>query len=82
MSWRVRYTERALRDLSKLDQTVARRIVSSTDRFARTESGDVKKLKGQSILRLRVGDWRVFFQFSSTDEIEVVRVLHRADAYS
>ena len=51
------------------------------DRHARTGTGDVKRVKGRSKgdLRLRVGDWRIFFVYESEGRIIVVnRVVHRS----
>ena len=58
--------------------------MEAIERHARTGAGDVKRLKGQSNgnLRLRVGNWRVFFVYDSNDRIIVInRVAHRAQAY-
>jgi mRNA-degrading endonuclease RelE of RelBE toxin-antitoxin system len=40
----------------------------------------VKTLTGLDALRLRIGDYRLFF-VTSTDTIEILRVLHRSEAY-
>ena len=42
--------------------------------------GDVKRLKGRSGARLRVGDWRIIFD-ESKDAIVVVAVGHRREIY-
>ena len=58
--------------------------MEAVDRHARTGTGDVKRVKGRSKgdLRLRVGDWRVFFVYESDDRIIVInRVAHRGRAY-
>lgn len=84
MSWEVQWSNRANRDLSRLDQRLQRRIVEAIDRFAESGHGDVRPLEGayRGVFRLRVGDWRVLF---STDRallvILVLRVLPRGGAY-
>ena len=48
------------------------------------ERGDVKRVKGRSKgdLRLRVGDWRVFFVYDSDGRLIVInRVVYRGQAY-
>ena len=50
-------------------------------RFADSGEGDVKALQGREELRLRIGDYRLFFLCPATDTIEVRRVLHRSEAY-
>jgi mRNA interferase RelE/StbE len=66
---------------------VARQRVRTADKivyvvraFAMEQRGDVKKLQGSDLLRLRVGDWRIFLKAKS-GEIEVVEVTDRQDAY-
>jgi mRNA interferase RelE/StbE len=83
VSWGVEWSKTALKDVKRLDASVAERVREAIDRLAVTGQGDVKKLKGgEDVLRLRVGDWRVFFRLvPEAGLIQVVRVLHRSDAY-
>ncbi len=69
--------------MRRLDRKVAKRVRNALLRLAETGHGDVKQLAGKGgELRLRVGDWRVRFSFRySTNTIEVLRVLRRAEAY-
>lgn len=81
MSWSVEWSKGARKDLERLDADVAKRVVRAVDRLAEAGQGDVKKLKGMGgLLRLRVGDWRVFFQIED-EWILVLEVVHRGDAY-
>jgi mRNA interferase RelE/StbE len=50
-------------------------------RFAQSGLGDVKAMQGGDELRLRIGDYRLFFVCPDADTIEIRRVRHRADAY-
>ncbi len=83
MKWEIQWTERALKDASRLDRQVKERILDTLDRLAEGSHVDVKKLTGEGEeLRLRVGDWRVRFQFHhGSGVIEVLRVNHRREAY-
>lgn len=83
MTWTVDWSKGAGKDLEKLDPTVADRVTKAVNRLAEEGVGDVKKLKGMGgMLRLRVGDWRVFFVFDVQRElIQVLGVSHRSDAY-
>jgi len=71
------FTATATRQWLKL---VRERIGKKLDAFAATGHGDVKKLKGQSGARLRVGDWRVIF-YQEAETIVVVAVGHRREIY-
>ena len=77
---RIVWTEPAKADVRPIDRETAMRILTALDRFVRTGEGDVKALQGRDELRLRVGDYRVFF-VNIADDLELRRVLHRRKAY-
>ena len=81
--WQVRWRNRAEDDLDDLPRQVRQRVVTAIDRLAETGQGRVRKLQGQPAeWRLRVGDWRIRFVFDYPNRtIEVLRVLHRREAY-
>jgi mRNA interferase RelE/StbE len=56
-------------------------ILSVLHRFTESGSGDVKALQGREELRLRIGDYRLFFVCPDPDTLEVRRVRHRSEAY-
>jgi mRNA interferase RelE/StbE len=74
------FTPTATRQLFKLSPQVRERIGKKLEVFAATRQGDVKKLKGQTGARLRVGDWRVIY-YEEAGTIVVVAVGHRRDIY-
>jgi mRNA-degrading endonuclease RelE of RelBE toxin-antitoxin system len=76
------WSESSLEDMAALDKGIARRIQRAVERFAETESGNIKRLQGidPPEYRLRVGEWRVRFAFGG-GTILVLRVLNRKDAY-
>jgi mRNA interferase RelE/StbE len=78
---RIVWTEPAKADVRRLDREVAMRILAALHRFAKTGEGDVKALQGKEELRLRIGDYRLFFLCPDADTIEVRRVLPRKEAY-
>ena len=80
MSWRVRFTVRAARDLDRLPDPDRRVILAAVRAFAGGAIADVKKLKGRSDYRLRVGRWRVLYALNA-GELIVLRILDRKDAY-
>ena len=76
------WTEPAQADIRRLDKPTAMRILSALHRFAVSGTGDVKSLQGErQELRLRIGDYRLFFVHSLADAIEIRRVLDRKEAY-
>ncbi len=78
---RIVWAERAKADVRRLDKFAAMRILSALHRFAESGEGDVKALQGREELRLRAGDYRIFFVNPIADTIEIRRVLHRREAY-
>jgi mRNA interferase RelE/StbE len=56
-------------------------ILSALHRFAESGTGDVKALQGREELRLRIGDYRLFFVCPDSDTIEIRRVRHRGEVY-
>ena len=83
MSLQVHWTDRALKDVERLDRPLRHRIVAAIEAFATTERGDLKRLQGDKsgIFRLRVGDWRVLFSSEAKGEMTVRRILPRSGAY-
>ena len=51
----------AMRQWAKLSPDVRKRINGKLSSYAKSGTGDVKRLKGRDGCRLRVGDWRVIF---------------------
>ena len=83
MIWRIAYTDRAKRDFRALDRGIAARVSQALNRLAETGYGDVTRVRGWGeTLRLRVGDWRVFFSWDRDENvIRVLSVRHRREAY-
>jgi len=84
VTWAVRYTREAERDVDGLDPAVRRRVLIAVGKLAtdpRT-APNVRPLKGSDRYRLRVGDWRVIYALQDAVLVVlVVRVAHRREAY-
>ena len=86
MRRRVVWQRRAANELAVItrqDARTAERIRAAVDHYADTGYGDVQKLRGEDDLyRLRVGNFRVIFEFEDGQLVIVVlRVRNRRDAY-
>jgi mRNA interferase RelE/StbE len=66
-----------------MDRAEAARVVRALETFATSGRGDVKALKGalKGRYRLRVSKWRVFFLLDGANNIVVVDVDNRGQAY-
>ena len=85
MSYRIRLTPQAAKEVRKLDPTSARRIRSFLEgRLAHLDDPRAlgKRLVNEDFWRYRVGDYRILAHIDD-DEIVilVVRVAHRRDVY-
>jgi mRNA-degrading endonuclease RelE of RelBE toxin-antitoxin system len=68
--------------LAAIDRQTALGILHAIDDYLTSGVGEVKKLRPpRKELRLRVGDYRVFFLFHDPASIEILGVKHRRDAY-
>lgn len=79
----LRFTRTAQKELRRLDPPIRTRVLSALDRLAADDrSLDVRRLTNSEHFRLRVGDWRVIFDYErSTDTVLVRHVLPRGRAY-
>ncbi len=69
-------------DLRAIERDAAMQIPYCLTRYLESRSGNVKKLKPpRTGLRLRCGDYRLFFDHRNEDTIEITGVRHRKEAY-
>lgn len=82
MIYRLVYTQRAIKDIQKLEQHVKTRIGKTLLRFEEDPLSHAKKLINADLgtYRFRIGDHRVIFDIEGA-EIVVLRVGHRRDRY-
>jgi mRNA-degrading endonuclease RelE of RelBE toxin-antitoxin system len=58
------------------------RILLTLTRYGQTGEGDIKKLTDrEGLYRLRVGKWRVLFQFDAPDVVRIQRIDNRGQVY-
>ena len=77
----IEWKENALRELEKLESSLARRIFKKVDELLENPfSKDIKRLKGRDDFRLRVGDYRIIFAIEQKT-IQILKVGHRKNIY-
>lgn len=78
----IHWSEEARADIRRLDRTTAMHVFEGVLHFARTGSGDLKRLQGDfaTSYRLRVGNYRVLLQFQEKT-LRITGVRHRREAY-
>lgn len=81
MKLEVQYAVTAIKALKRMPRGDALAVTAKIDAWAADrKSGDVKRLKGSQMYRLRHGDYRAVFSVSSS-AIEVHNIAHRRDIY-
>lgn len=82
MGFEVIWSDSAVRQLKKLDRSVARRIFDKVGELAEHPHHFVQKLVNSPYYRLRVGDYRVILDIQNDVlRILVLKVGHRASVY-
>ncbi len=82
MPWSIRWTDRAILDLSHLATSVARRIVGKLEQASQNPVRFFTRLVGADDYKLRIGDYRLLAALShETKTIHVERVDHRSRIY-
>ncbi len=77
----IKWEERALREVGKLERTLALRIFKKINLLKeKINSLDIKRLRGSDKYRLRVGDYRVIFS-AKKNGIIIWKVGHRKKIY-
>jgi len=83
--WSVTYTAAAIKALTGMDRTLAKRIRAKILALAqdpRAPNNNVKKLTGIEGYRLRIGDWRVVYTLKHEIlTVIVIKVGHRREIY-
>ncbi len=85
MSYSVEYEPEVLADLERLTQTIRERVINKITWLAEnfdqiTPQALTADLSG--FFKLRVGDYRVIYEFSREDEIIFIdRIRHRREVY-
>lgn len=82
MKYSIKWEEKALRELEKLEKGIYYRIFKKVNELGDNfNSLDIKKIKREDRYRLRVGDYRVIFSIKE-NSIVVWKVGHRKNIYS
>lgn len=89
MKIKVVYTNKAIKELKKLDIVVAQKIVKKIGFYSKKDKplSYAKKLKPpfDDLFRFRIGDYRVIFDMDNKGKLVVLTVLtvkHRKDIYN
>jgi mRNA interferase RelE/StbE len=77
------FTPEAARELDALDAVIRERIERALNQLAPDTlalRNQIKRLKGDSALRLRVGEWRIIFD-AAPGQFVILAIAHRREVY-
>jgi len=81
MMFNIIWDEKAYEKLKKLEPLLAKRILKKVKELSDDPfSKNVKRLKGETAFRLRIGDYRVIFEIEK-DKILILNLGHRKNIY-
>jgi len=82
LTYSIRVTETAKKQLSKIDKQTARRIDSKLREIASDPFAHVTRLVGLELYKMRVGDYRVLMSIQKDKlVVMVVEIGHRRNVY-
>jgi mRNA interferase RelE/StbE len=84
MNYEVSWSKNSLNFLNKLEPLISNRIIKYVREFSENpRAREFKRLKGETAFRLRVGDYRVIFDFDQkTQKIIILSIGHRKNIYN
>jgi mRNA interferase RelE/StbE len=79
---KIEYKDSVFRELRRLDRPVAKRIIDKIEQELTSDDFRPIPLTGpfEGLYKLRVGDYRVIYAFSSAS-VSILRIAHRREAY-
>ena len=82
MQKRIEWTPQARADVQRIDRQTALSLLEDLADYVLTGHGDVERLTDIDPveLRLRLGDYRIRF-YDYGERLQILRVLHRKEAY-
>jgi len=82
MTHEIIFSDKALKQLKKMEKNVQERIIAALERIRIRPEAYVTKLVGDPGYRLRVGDYRVIMDIDNKElHILVLKVEHRKNIY-
>ena len=80
MSWRVRITKKASKEMKRIPKKDARRLFFILEEFTKDPyQGDIEKIKGEdSVWRRRVGNYRIIYEIITNKKyIDIFQIRRR-----
>lgn len=83
MNYEVIWSKNSIDFLNKLESFVSKRIIKYIKEFSENpRAKEFKRLNVESAFRLRVGDYRVIFDFDQKNKrMNIIKIGHRKNIY-
>lgn len=75
----IQYSKQAIKFLKKQDVITQKRLIKAIHLLP--EIGDVKRLQGRDGYRLRVGDFRILFDYRAFEVLYIEKIDNRGQIY-
>ncbi len=75
----IQYSKQAIKFLKKQDAITQKRLIKAIHLLP--EIGDVKRLQGRNGYRLRVGDFRILFNYQTFEVLYIDKIDNRGQSY-
>lgn len=83
--YEIEISHKALKQIKGIDKASQVRIKNAIEKLRKVPpQADIKKVKGAdgTVYRLREGNWRIFFEYHSTERmVKITSIHHRKEAY-
>ena len=82
MTYEILFSDKALKQLKKIEPKVQERIIAALEKIRIRPEAYVIKLVGYNVYKLRVGDYRVIMDLDNKKlHILILKVKHRRNVY-
>ena len=82
MPFEIIWSNRAKKDLIKLEKHIAKRIINKIVALPQKEKPLLEKVKGKDFFKYRVGDYRVLIdRYPLKKKLVILTIMHRKKAY-
>lgn len=82
MSYKITYKKSVFKDLSRLEKSDAKKIISKIEKELRENANQYPILKGlfRGMRKFRVGNYRIIYSILNKDVL-ILRIAHRKEVY-
>ncbi len=82
MAWNIIWTEKARKDLKKMERKIAQRIYIKIMQANENDALFLEQLEKQELFKYMIGDYRALInKLAAQQTLAIITIKHRKDAY-